>query len=140
MDVLLYTNVLIDFLDSRAPFAEAADRVFQECRDGRVNGYFAAHSIPDIFYIFRKDYSAAARKDMLLGLFDVLEVVGIDRDKLMAALTSEDFADIEDCLQAECAAAVAADYIITRNLDDFMNSSIPALLPEAFLKKVAGDY
>lgn len=38
-------------------------------------------------------------------------------------------ADFEDCLQDECATQNHADYIITRNTDDFSNSNIPASTP-----------
>jgi hypothetical protein len=71
---------------------------------------------------------------MLLDLFDV---VGVDKFRLIKALTNEDFDDIEDRLQVECAQAVNADYIITRNINDFTTSLIPAILPEEFLEKLA---
>ena len=32
-----------------------------------------------------------------------------------------------------CAKNVKADYIITRNIKDFVNSEVPAILPEDFL-------
>lgn len=44
-------------------------------------------------------------------------------------------ADFEDCLHDECAVQNSADYIITRNTDDFANSNIPAVTPADFLKK-----
>jgi predicted nucleic acid-binding protein len=65
-----------------------------------------------------------------------MDVVGIDKPRLAAALLSEDFDDLEDCLQVECAKAVGADFIITRDIHDFANSPIPALLPEDFLKEL----
>ena len=46
-----------------------------------------------------------------------------------------DFPDFEDCLQDECAAQSHADYIITRNTDDFSNSNVPAITPSDFLEK-----
>jgi predicted nucleic acid-binding protein len=136
MVILIDTNILIDLLDERLPFNTAATGIFTACGEKRINGYIAAHSIPDIFYILRKDYSATDRKQMLLGLFKVMDVVGIDKSKLAAALMSEDFDDIEDCLQVECAKAVGADFIITRDINDFVNSPIPVLLPEDFLKEI----
>ena len=47
----------------------------------------------------------------------------------------EDFSDFEDCLQDECAKQVFADYIITRNTDDFLTSEIPAISPADFLEE-----
>ena len=51
---------------------------------------------------------------------------------------NEDFADLEDRLQVECAREVKADYIITRNTSDFQASPIQAILPEDFLQKLEG--
>lgn len=42
-------------------------------------------------------------------------------------------ADLKDCLQSNCAKSVKADYIITRNIKDFVHSEVPAILPEDFL-------
>jgi predicted nucleic acid-binding protein len=135
MVILVDTNILLDFLEKREPFINHADKIIQQCSNHTITGCIAVHSILNIFYILRKDYSAADRKTMLLGLCHTMNVVGIDRIKLLEALISEDFDDIEDCLQAECAVSVGADYIVTRNIADFATSPIPAILPEDFLAK-----
>jgi hypothetical protein len=117
------------------PFVDIAGTVFQYCFEKRCTGYVAAHSITNIFYILRRQFSFAERKKMLLGLCDFIEIAGIEKKQLIDALNNEVFDDLEDCLQSECAKLVNAEYIITRNTDDFAGSSIPALLPEDFLKK-----
>lgn len=43
----------------------------------------------------------------------------IDHVNVKKALLREDFVDFEDCLQDECAKEINADYIITRNVQDF---------------------
>jgi hypothetical protein len=73
---------------------------------------------------------------MLLDIFDILNVIGIDKAKLTEALLNEDFDDIEDRLQVECAESVGADYIVTRNIADFATSPIKAILPEGFLELI----
>jgi predicted nucleic acid-binding protein len=93
----------------------------------------AAHSITNIFYILRKKLSPEERKEILLSLCDILTVSGVDHAKLLEALQSNTVDDIEDCLQMNCAKAVGADYIITRDLEDFVQSPIPAISPENFL-------
>jgi predicted nucleic acid-binding protein len=132
--VLVDTNIPIDHFSDREPFRENAEKILHFCGVRKCNGFIAAHSLTNIFYILRKDYTAEKRKEMLLELCDILQVVGIDRIKLVEALQNEDFEDIEDCLQVECASAVNADYIITRDMGDFKNSPIPGILPEDFLK------
>lgn len=89
--------------------------------------------ISNIFYILRKDMPEDQRREILLRLCRILQVVGIDQMKIVSALNKRDFSDFEDCLQVECAAAMQADYIITRNVKDFTRSNITPITAEAFL-------
>ena len=134
MDILIDTNVILDHLGSRHPYVESAGQILRLCYQQDCRGYIAAHSITNIFYILRKEFSVSDRKKMLLDLCEFINVVGIQRQQIIDALTDEEYIDFEDRLQFECARTVNADYIITRNIDDFPNSPIPVILPEDFLK------
>lgn len=48
-----------------------------------------------------------------------------------------EFKDFEDCLQDRCAKSVNAEYIITRNVEDFSKSEVPAMLPEDFWELIS---
>ena len=74
---------------------------------------------------------------MLRALCKIFDVSGIERDKILVALDNDEFEDFEDCLQMECAMEVGAEYIITRNLPDFVNSEIPAIEPKDILKMLS---
>lgn len=132
--MLIDTNLIIDYAAKRQPFFEAAYNVFYLCSNKIIEGYIAAHSIPDAFFIMRKERSDAERRNILIEVCNILEVVGIGKDKLLAALQKPEFKDFEDCLQAECAESCGADYIVTRNVKDFENSGVKAITPEDFLK------
>lgn len=134
MKILVDTNVLIDYLVGRKPYFEDADKIIKFCIDEKIKGYMAAHSVTNMFFILRKDYKPNARRIMIRSLFDILYTSGIDAEALLSALDREDFDDFEDCLQDECAKSCGADYIVTRNIKDFQNSSVPAILPSEFLK------
>jgi predicted nucleic acid-binding protein len=136
MVVLIDTNIILDHLIPRSPYMDIAGTVFQYCFQRKCDGYVTSHSITNIFYILRKQFSSDERKKILLGLCDFIEIAGVQKRQLIDALNDETFDDLEDCLQTECAKTVNADYIITRNIDDFTGSSIPAVLPEDFLKKM----
>ena len=75
------------------------------------------------------------RREALKDICQIVKVEGIDSFKIRSALNNEDFSDFEDCLQEECAFAISADYIVTRNTKDFVSSRVPAILPDEFLKK-----
>ena len=51
----------------------------------------------------------------------------------IAVVQNPNTEDLEDGLQIQCATKSGLDYIVTRNIDDFKNSSVPAILPSDFL-------
>lgn len=136
MVVLIDTNVLLDFLLGREPYFSNADRIIKLCAEQKIQGFMAAHSIPNMFYILRKDMSEETRREVLLNLCDILAIEATDSVKIIAALKDSAFRDLEDCLQSDCAGKIKADYIVTRNMKDFEISEIPAVLPEDFLKLI----
>lgn len=135
MVILIDTNVALDFLTMRQPFYVDARKIISLCASEKVQGVIAFHSLPNIFYILRKSHSDTDRRKMLRKLCMVLRVVGASHERVCSAIERDDFPDFEDCLQDECAAQNHADYIITRNTDDFSNSNIPAVTPSDFLVK-----
>lgn len=64
----------------------------------------------------------------------VLQVTGASHEKVCDAIERNEFFDYEDCLQDECAREVSADYIITRNTEDFQHSQIKAITPKNLLE------
>ena len=131
--ILLDTNILLDYLLMRNPFYNDASEIVKRCVDGNYKGCIAAHSISNMFYILRKTYSIEERREILLSICEIFDVIGIDKIKLIMGLENEDFSDFEDCLQMECAKDYGAKYIITRNIDDYKKSEIKAILPSDFL-------
>ena len=86
MDILIDTNVLIDHLQPNPSEAANAAKILQFCRDKHCNGYMAAHSITNSFYILRKFYSETDRKKMLSALCNLIEVVDLRKDFIKNAL------------------------------------------------------
>lgn len=70
----------------------------------------------------------------MLDILDLLQATGADHESVRNALKRDDFSDFEDCLQDECARQIHADYIVTRNINDFSTSDIPAIIPDDLLK------
>lgn len=135
MRVLIDTNILADVLLGRDPYYDIAYNILTMCADKKIYGYIAAHSVPNLFYILRKSITKEERREALKDICQIVKVEGIDSFKILSALDNEDFSDFEDCLQEECAVAISADYIVTRNAKDFASSRVPAILPDEFLKK-----
>ncbi len=136
MVVLVDTNIIIDALANREPYADNAKKILEKCAAREVTGILAAHSIPNMFYILRKNFSQDERRFLLKNLCNIFKISDLNAKKILAALENEKFVDFEDCLQEECAVESMADYIVTRNPADFANSRVKVILPEDFLKKL----
>lgn len=134
--ILVDTNVLLDYLLCREPYDQGAKDIVMVCKQKKVLGCIAAHSISNMFFILRKVFSIEERRRLLRNLCELFAVEGIDETKILEALNNEKFSDFEDCLQMECAIAFQADYIVTRNGDDFKGSSIPCIEPNEFCKLI----
>jgi len=132
MKVLIDTNVIMDVLVGREPFLEMSRYVVNLCDNCVIEGFLAAHSITNLFYMLRKYYPSDECHDILLDIFDIFSVIGIDETKLKTALQNKEFKDFEDCLQVECGREVDVDYIITRDTKDFSKSDIPCITPTEF--------
>ncbi|MCL1955894.1 MAG: PIN domain-containing protein [Fibromonadales bacterium] len=136
MVALIDTDVLIDALVRREPFDKEAKEILEKCYDKTITGFVAAHSFTNMFYILRKVYSIDEMKQLLLNLSKIVNIVKIDELLIVNSLKNSLFSDVEDCLQAECAKVVNADYIVTRNIADFKNSFVSAISPSDFLNRV----
>lgn len=134
MDLLIDTNIIIDILQDRKPFVQNSEAIVRMVQTKEVRGILAPHTITNLWYILRKTHTQEQRRRLLSALLVTFDVSPLDRQKLLNGLERTDFPDFEDCLQDECAASLCADYIITRNPEDFAKSKVRAITPEEFLK------
>ena len=132
MKVLIDTNVLLNYIIVENHLMRKLQKLSSYVQK-KKQGFMAAHSIPNMMYILRKDLPEEARRIVVKNLFNILAVEGIDRMKLLSALNNMSILDFEDALQEECAISSISDYIITRNIKDFANSRIKAVTPKEFL-------
>lgn len=118
----------------RLPEDFNADKELQEARE--ITGILAAHSIPNLFYILRKNFSQDERRFLLKNLCEIFQISDLNEKKIVAALENNAFSDFEDGLQEECAVESMADYIVTRNPADFKHSRVKVILPDELLREL----
>lgn len=137
MKALIDTNIVLDFLCKREEFYEDANIIFQHCFSD-VDGIIAGHTVSNLFYIlrFRYEFTLEECRTKIRNLCTLLDVADINKDVILSALDNESFSDLEDSLQNECAKATDVDYIVTRNLDDFKDTTIPVIGPKDFIEIV----
>ena len=128
MRALLDTDVLIDVALNRVPFAGPAAEVVNWAEDAPGQACIAWHSLSNIAYLVRPD-----ARTFLQNLLRFVEVAAVGTREAKQAL-SFPMNDLEDALQAAAALAFDAHYIVSRNLNHYRHSPIPALSPSQFLK------
>ena len=75
------TNIIIDAHANREPYADDAKRFMEKCAAREITGILAAHSIPNLFYILRKNFSQEERRFLLKNLCDRYQVPLIINDR-----------------------------------------------------------
>ena len=70
---------------------------------------------------------------MLKKICKMVTVTAASHDEVEKAIARDDFSDFEDCLQDRCAVGVSADYIITRNVNDYNQAEVQAITPNDFV-------
>lgn len=135
MKILIDTNVALDLLGDRRPFAESAVKVFELCETGKVDGIVSATTITDIYYVLRKFADCKTLHSILEKFLSTVDVGNVTAHEIFESLKKCNI-DFEDSVQSECAKSYDADYIITRNVKDFSYSKVQAINPDNFLKKI----
>jgi predicted nucleic acid-binding protein len=131
--ILIDTNILLDYFLKREPFFQDSKEIITLCKNNTIKGCIASHTVSNMFFILRNEYTVKERRALLIGVCSIFDVIGIDKNNLISGLNNENFSDFEDCLQAECAKEFGAQYIVTRNVKDFAPSMIEAVTPSDFL-------
>ena len=133
MKILLDTNIVLDVLMDRMPFADSAAELFSKVEDGTIIGYLCGTTITTVYYLASKAVGAARAQDEIRKLLNLFEVAPVNRHVLEAALVA-DFSDFEDAVIHEAACHAGADAIVTRNQKDFKKSRIPVYSSEEMAK------
>ena len=129
MVLMLDNNIILDHIGHREPFYRLSRLACLLGITGEAETYISVNMLTDLFYLLRKDYGAAEAQNMLENNLSFLKLVGVSPCDAQDALALR-WNDFEDALVAQCAKKIRADYIITRNVKDFRESSIRAITPE----------
>jgi len=127
--VFMDTNIVIDFLANRQPFAMDAAKLFDLAVKGKVRIFIAAVSYNNIYYILRQSMPGNATLRLLEELADMTEITDVTAVGIRQSLKT-DFKDYEDAIQYHSALSIPdLDFIVTRNTKDFKKSKLAVLTP-----------
>ncbi|TYQ30872.1 type II toxin-antitoxin system VapC family toxin [Pseudanabaena sp. UWO310] len=131
MRVLIDTNVVLDFLQEREPFVKDTARLFARIDAGEIEGFIAATTITNIYYIVRRAAGMDAAHNAIAQVLADLNICPVDRDVLEQAIKLN-FRDFEDAVQYACGVVHSVDVIVTRDVSGFISGDIPVVLPKDF--------
>lgn len=140
MRVLFDTNVLLDVLLDRDPFAEPAADLLSRAARREIQGFFCSTSVTTIFYLLQKNHRVSESISHVRSLLAILDVAPVHRGTLEAALDLE-LPDFEDAVIVAAAIEIQIDLIVTRDPRGFQGGAIPIQSPKgavAFFQSLAG--
>lgn len=135
MRVLVDTNVVLDVLLDRRPFAEAATQVFALVEESRIEGFLCATTVTTVDYLLGQSLAPERARDALQRLLNLFEIAPVNRSVLEQALRSG-ISDFEDAVMEQAGRLVAADAITTRNVRDFEKSTVTVFDPLELISTV----
>ena len=129
MKIMCDTNILLDVLLERKPFADDSSNVLKLCEKHKLDGFVSASCVTDIFYLVRKyTHSTELAYNAIGKILEIVKVCSVTNNDVLLAFQQK-ARDFEDCLVVTCAKAIHCDYIVTRNKKDFEGLGIPVLSP-----------
>lgn len=137
--VLIDSDVILDFLLEREPFSSDASKVLALCANSIIKGFVTPVIVSNTFYILSKLISNKMAKSKIKTLLIDLDVLMMNKSIVIEALNSN-FKDFEDALQYYSAVNnKEIDTIITRNIKDYKLSNIPIYTSTHYIKAFKTD-
>lgn len=130
--LLIDTNVLLDIVLHREPHYEHSKELFIKIDGKLIQGFITATTITDIYYLVRKAKGKNVALAFIESLISFIDVLAIDKAIILNALKSE-IDDFEDSVQIHASISNSIDFIITRNISDYIKSEVPAFTPKDFV-------
>src|SRR5579884_2579995 len=110
INVLVDTNVAIDWLNDRKPWSDEARPLWHSRDAGAVALYLPASVLTDIFYILRKPLGNAGAKQVIERCVSTFGLLPVDATVIQKALDLPG-SDFEDNVQIACSLMYPLDII-----------------------------
>jgi predicted nucleic acid-binding protein len=130
--ILVDLNVLLDVIQRREPHYPASAAVLDEVVREHVQAVLPAHVFTTLHYLVGRHQSITVAHEAVDWLLAHFDVVSVGREEFVRA-RALGWRDFEDGVVAAAAEFSGCAQIVTRNVRDFVGSSVPAVTPEEFL-------
>ncbi len=130
--VFIDSDVMLDVSLHREPFYLSALNLMELGYKSHFKAVTSSIAFINTSYFLNK-LTPLTRVQSLKRLRSVISIIEVNGATIDFALNS-DFSDFEDAVQYYTAVSANADVIITRNIKDYQQSTIPVLTAEQFLR------
>lgn len=128
MRLLIDANVILDVLQNREPHVKDSSIIWKLCETRRTEGFISALTFANLVNIMRKELKPGQIEEVLQKLSLIFTFTELSPSDLTSAAHRQ-WDDFEDALQSVTAERIHADYIVTRNVRDFLRSKVTAFTP-----------
>lgn len=137
MKVLFDTNVVLDLLLEREPFAKEAAHLISLVETQQIGGLLCATSVTTIHYLLGRHLGTIKTTQTLAKLLSLFEIAPVGRPVLQEAL---DFKgnDYEDSVVIKAALHAGASAIVTRDARGFDKADTPVYTPTELIALLKG--
>lgn len=138
MRLVLDTNILIDFVVEREPYAEAAQLLMLLGYLQEFELWIGTSQITDLIYVLTdggKASQASAAQNIMRNLKKMIHVYASDEEDYDFVANCS-WGDLEDAFVYQTARKVKAEAIITRDMQGFSKSSMPCFSCEKLFKHI----
>lgn len=138
MKVLFDTNVVLDVLLDRAPFAAVAAQLFAKVEKGELGGFLCATTITTIHCLAARAAGPAQAQSHVQTLLSLFEIAPVNRLVLETAQAAG-FADFEDAVVHEAGRHAGVRAIVSRDASGFQAATLAVHTPPALLTLLATE-
>ncbi len=135
--LLIDTNILLDVLLAREPWAEDAVQLLDLVGRGEVQGFVASHAITTVFSIVERERDRRVALTAVSDLLSIAAVVSIGAADLHRAMTIG-LRDFEDAVHAAVCLQIGGQFIVTRNGKDYRGAPVETRTAGEILALLSG--
>lgn len=136
--MLLDTNVILDVVLAREPWADTAAELLDAAARGAITGWVAGTTITTVHYIVERARDRATATTAVSDLLQVVKVVPLASEDFHRALALG-LRDFEDAVQVAAGLRAGVQYLITRNARDFRSAPIDVRSPAEAVALISAE-
>jgi predicted nucleic acid-binding protein len=128
LSLVIDTNVILDVILDRAPWANEGALVLDATARGAARGFVASHAVTTVHYLVTRALGRGPANTAVSDLLEILDVVPLESSDFHRA-QALGLGDFEDAVQVAACLRADATYLVTRNAKDYRGAPVEILSP-----------